>query len=64
MALYKYNYEGKYKYIIQDWGDLEYCEQLEYQIDEWLKQFKEEEMTPYAMLFTRHQLYINTTLTI
>ena len=26
--------------------------------------FKEEEMTPYAMLFTRHQLYINTTLTI
>lgn len=26
--------------------------------------FEEEEMTPYAMLFTRHQLYINTTLTI
>ena len=25
---------------------------------------EEEEMTPYAMLFTRHQLYINTTLTV
>ena len=26
--------------------------------------FEKESMTPYAMLFTRHQLYINTTLTI
>ena len=57
MALYKYNYEGKYKYIIQDWGDREYCEELEYKIDEWLEQFREEDKIIALRLLGKFQMY-------
>ncbi len=57
MALYKYYYKGKYKDIIQDWGDLEYCEQLEFKIDKWLEQFNDEDKTIAIRLLQKFQMY-------
>lgn len=57
MALYKYPYKGKYKNIIQDWGDKEYCEQIEKQIDDWLKQFEEEDKCIAIRLLEKFKMY-------
>ena len=57
MALYKYCYTGKYKNIIQDWGDLEYCENLETQIDLWLEQFNESDKSIAIRLLEKFQMY-------
>lgn len=57
MALYKYSYKGKYKNIIQDWGDKEYCEDLEEKIDIWLQQFNDEDKVIAIRLLEKFTMY-------
>ena len=57
MTLYKYSYKGKYKNIIQDWGDTEYCEDLEEKIDTWLQQFNNEDKLIAIRLLEKFTMY-------
>ena len=57
MAKYSEKYEGKYKDIISDWGNNSDCLEFETKIDEWLKQFEDEDRDVALRLLSKFQMY-------